>query len=832
MSSSQRRAAKTPGKIRPVKKSDSQFDETWGKLSAAIGEIYHKNASTLSFEEIYRNAYNMVLNKHGDRLYNGVRDVISKHLDDAVAEDIVDLFERRDDFLREIRLVWSDHTTCMLMIRDILMYMDRVYVKTAGLPIVYDMGLDLFRERVVRSPKHDIKGHLKDTLLREIERERGGEAIDRQVVKSIVEMMLTLPSSLEKRNAAGDLIKTEGSTVYHADFEPAFLEASATFYKTESDRYLEHSDATAYLKQVERRLREEEERTKHYLASGTEPHIRAVVEQQTLQNHVKTIIEMEGSGLVSMLEYDKHPDLSRMYKLFSRISNGHPSMKKAVANHLLALGKNLNETLGGLPSTISNPTTTTIPTEPLPGPSASSSADVVKATTSNQDDNGATNMDEDGAETAAAASSSNVNGGPTPLKWVEAILALKDKFDATLEIAFGKDKSFQTDINSALEVVINRNNKSPEFVSLFIDENLRKGLKGKSEEETEVVLDKTITIFRFIHEKDVFERYYKQHLAKRLLFGRSVSDDVEKSMIAKLKVECGYQFTTKLEGMFQDMRMSSDTQTDFRHYMSQLANAPSSMFELSASILTSTFWPISSTISSCVYPTEVQAIVENFQRFYYGRHSGRRLTWLPHLGTADLRAQFEKGKKELNLSTHGMVVLVGVFNRVSDNEWVTYQRIADETQIPDVDLKRCLQSLSLAKYKILLKKAKGREVGPGDEFQVNIKFTHQLQKIKILTIASSNAGTNANQMESEAERAETVAKVDEERKHMLEAAIVRVMKARKKMVHNDLVIEVTKQLTGRFAPTPPMVKKRIEGLIEREYLERDKTDRKLYVYQA
>lgn len=36
--------------------------------------------------------------------------------------------------------------------------------------------------------------------------------------------------------------------------------------------------------------------------------------------------------------------------------------------------------------------------------------------------------------------------------------------------------------------------------------------------------------------QDVFERYYKQHLARRLLLNKSVSDDFEKSMISKLKV--------------------------------------------------------------------------------------------------------------------------------------------------------------------------------------------------------------------------------------------------------------------------------------------------------
>lgn len=52
----------------------------------------------------------------------------------------------------------------------------------------------------------------------------------------------------------------------------------------------------------------------------------------------------------------------------------------------------------------------------------------------------------------------------------------------------------------------------------------------------EVVLDKSMVIFRFLQEKDVFERYYKQHLAKRLLLNKSVSNDNEKNMISKLKV--------------------------------------------------------------------------------------------------------------------------------------------------------------------------------------------------------------------------------------------------------------------------------------------------------
>ena len=89
----------------------------------------------------------------------------------------------------------------------------------------------------------------------------------------------------------------------------------------------------------------------------------------------------------------------------------------------------------------------------------------------------------------------------------------------------------------------------------------------KTDEEVDLVLDKTISVFRFVTEKDAFERYYKSHLAKRLLLGRSVSDDAERGMLAKLKIECGFQFTQKLEGMFHDMKISADNNALYKAHV-------------------------------------------------------------------------------------------------------------------------------------------------------------------------------------------------------------------------------------------------------------------------
>ena len=92
-----------------------------------------------------------------------------------------------------------------------------------------------------------------------------------------------------------------------------------------------------------------------------------------------------------------------------------------------------------------------------------------------------------------------------------------------------------------------------------------------------------MTLFRFIDGKDMFEAFYKKDLSKRLLLSKSASIDAEKSMISKLKAECGSGFTCKLEGMFKDVELSHDVMSSFRE--SPQARAASSEIELSVHVL-------------------------------------------------------------------------------------------------------------------------------------------------------------------------------------------------------------------------------------------------------
>jgi len=207
----------------PTTMDDKIMQDIWSLLKSAIQEIQRKNNSGLSFEELYRNAYTMVLHKHGDRLYNGLKEVVTEHLEKKVRKEVTESLN--NDFLHTLNEAWNDHQTSMVMIRDILMYMDRVYVQQNNVENVYNLGLILFRDHIVRYG--NISDHLRSTLLDMVARERKGEVIDRMAIKNACQMLLALGiEQSEGRNGSRH--------VYEEDFERPFLAQSAEFYRVSS----------------------------------------------------------------------------------------------------------------------------------------------------------------------------------------------------------------------------------------------------------------------------------------------------------------------------------------------------------------------------------------------------------------------------------------------------------------------------------------------------------------------------------------------------------------------------------------------------------------------
>ncbi|KAM5290373.1 cullin-4B isoform 1-T1 [Glossophaga mutica] len=400
---------------------------------------------------------------------------------------------------------------------------------------------------------------------------------------------------------------------------------------------------------------------------------------------------------------------------------------------------------------------------------------------------------------------------------VQELLDFKDKVDHIIDICFLKNEKFINAMKEAFETFINkRPNKPAELIAKYVDSKLRAGNKEATDEELEKMLDKIMIIFRFIYGKDVFEAFYKKDLAKRLLVGKSASVDAEKSMLSKLKHECGAAFTSKLEGMFKDMELSKDIMIQFKQvkYM-QNQNVPGNI-ELTVNILTMGYWPTYVPMEVHL-PPEMVKLQEIFKTFYLGKHSGRKLQWQSTLGHCVLKAEFKEGKKELQVSLFQTLVLL-MFN---EGEEFSLEEIKQATGIEDGELRRTLQSLACGKARVLAKNPKGKDIEDGDKFICNDDFKHKLFRIKINQIQMK---------ETVEEQASTTERVFQDRQYQIDAAIVRIMKMRKTLSHNLLVSEVYNQL--KFPVKPADLKKRIESLIDRDYMERDKENPNQYNYIA
>lgn len=244
----------------------------------------------------------------------------------------------------------------------------------------------------------------------------------------------------------------------------------------------------------------------------------------------------------------------------------------------------------------------------------------------------------------------------------------------------------------------------------------------KDDAEVETLFDNVIALFKYLQDKDVFENYYKINLSKRLLLQRmqpAQQQETEKLFITKLKRECGHGFTSKIEGMLNDMRLSRDNMELFREH--KVFNLKDPSIDLNVNILTASFWP-AYTIGQAALPAEMESCCTAFAAYYNDAHSGRKITWQKNLGDGVMIARFPFGKHEIVATTHQMIVLL-VFNRQNE---LTYKELQNATQIPDKDLKRCL-----GKNKLLSKEFKTKTVEDEEKFQWNAKFKSSTIRIKV-----------------------------------------------------------------------------------------------------
>lgn len=414
-----------------------------------------------------------------------------------------------------------------------------------------------------------------------------------------------------------------------------------------------------------------------------------------------------------------------------------------------------------------------------------------------------------------------------PKVYVDALLEVHKKYNDLVQTAFRGEAGFVASLDKACREFVNRNkicksstSKSPEQLARYCDSLLRKSAKNPEESDLEDILNSIMTVFKYVEDKDVFQKFYSKMLAKRLVNGTSASDDAEASMISKLKEACGFEYTSKLQRMFTDMGLSKELNDAFRDKMAQNHDAADNTVDFSILVLGTASWPLQAPSTSFNLPDDVVKTYERFQRFYQDKHSGRKLNWLFQLSKADLKTNYTKGSKtgySFQVSTYQM----GILLQYNSGLVYSLEELQAQTNL-NMDILSGALGI-LVKAKVLLLES-GENVGDaGTRYELNTEF--KSKKIRV----NLNLPLKAEQ---KVETEETHKTIEEDRKLLMQAAIVRIMKTRKVMKHGALMTEVITQLQTRFKPRVPDIKKCIDVLLEKEYIERVDGQKDTFSYVA
>ncbi|TPX61729.1 hypothetical protein PhCBS80983_g00954 [Powellomyces hirtus] len=538
--------------------------------------------------------------------------------------------------------------------------------------------------------------------------------------------------------------------LYIETFEKPYLEDTKRYYANESSLLIMQHDISSYMVKIDERLAQEVVRNTRMCDPTSLDKVVRQCEHEFITAHLSEIM----TEVLPMLEHEKVADCKIAYSLLSRVSGGISALLAIYQQFIVDCGKNIIVRLGQ-----------TIPKDPR--------------------------------------------------EYAENLMTLHTKYMNFCRDVFSSDLAFTASVDHAFRAIINDRNLipntvAPEVLARYCDTLLKKSAKGLVETEVEAKLGQMIVLFKYIEDKDVFQKFYSRMLAKRLIHGTSISDDAEMNMISRLKTACGVEYTTKLQRMFTDTTLSSELNVNFNQHAA--SNKLKLGVDMNVMVLTAGSWPLTGIVNTDFsLPAELEQSVMHFTTYYGTHYTGRKLTWLHHLAKADVKIHNMDKRYELSLSLYQMGVLL-LFNAADDLS-LSFADIQNASKLSQADLTRILKIF--VDIKLL------KHDDKTNTYTVNSKFSNKRTKIKVST---------AVQADTPQEISATRQAVDDDRKLYLQAAMVRIMKARKELSHTQLVQEVIEVASSRFAPSVAVIKKCIEQLIDKQYLDRVAGVRDRYVY--
>eukprot|EP00298_Acanthocystis_sp_HF-20_P027197 c5211_g1_i1.p1 GENE.c5211_g1_i1~~c5211_g1_i1.p1 ORF type:complete len:741 (+),score=221.74 c5211_g1_i1:107-2329(+) len=679
------------------------------------------------------------------QLYEEYNKSVERYVKDIVVNRLTG---KRDEFLLQTLVKEHDNFKVYIrMMKNVFQYLNRFYVQRNALSTLEDVGTIKFDEGVFCQ---SIGEEIRNATLQMILKDREGEKVDRQLIRSVT----TIYVDLGHEDTANEK--------YNVAFEDYFLVETKNYYSAKSVLWLQES-LPEYLVKVESVLEREQKFAQECLPGSSLSKLERHLDVELLINHQKTLLERENGGFSTLLADVRTSDLKRMYKLFSRVPKGLEPLAEQFCSFVTKKGKELVEIFE--PEQVSQP--------------------------------------------------------EAIVEFVNKLIKMHDSYNSLLVDCFSNSGLFNKAMKEAFESFIN-SEMGPtgskimcaELLSSYCDTLLKSTGEKMSDDNLEKALEDIVKLFNYLSDKDLFSEFYRKQLARRLLQKRSSSDDAEYHMLEMLKIQCGAQYTSKLEGMVRDLTISKEQQQNFKDYLSNTKLD----VDFEVQVLTTGYWPSYPALELNL-PANLTNCLEVFKKFYEVNTKHRRLHWLHSMGQVILGTHFSK-PSELVVSTPQACILI-LFN---NTEKFTFDEIRSRLNLSQDEAIRQLLTLSAGKFRLLKKEPASKTISSSDTFSVNESFTSDKKRVKVPTISLKEISKEDKETTGQA--------VAEDRKHAIEAAIVRIMKARKQLDFQKLVLETSQQLIRLFKPDVKLIKTRMEDLIAREYLERDPNNPKIIRYLA
>ncbi|XP_022652014.1 cullin-5-like isoform X2 [Varroa jacobsoni] len=665
----------------------------------------------------------------------------------------------------------------------------------------------------------NIRTRLQSAALKLIEAERNGEAFDTQLVIGVRESYVNLTADPDAP-----------LEVYRTYFEEPYLTATTEFYMVKAQAFLQDNGVHAYMRYAEQKLKEEEARGARYLETSADSayKLRKCLVDELIIKYMDVILA-ECPALIRANDTEK---LALMFKLMDYIGQ--------VQEEDPERGNQIKS-----PDTSSED-------DASPG--------IVQMLA---------HMHEFIVQQGLADMRANADTITQDCeKYVEALLELFNRFSNLVEEAANNDPRFLSTRDKAFEEIVNncsiftihmpqgiqQGNRSkvgktspesrcPELLANYSDMLLRRTALSKrlTSEEIDNKLADVLTLLRYVKNKDVFMRYHKYHLTRRLILDISADNEKEENMVEDLRnVGMPADYINNMLRMFQDIKLSQDLNQEFKEFkegpaVGAVASGRGITDVVNIKILNVGSWVRSTDIVPVSLPIELEDLIPEVEDFYKQKHGGRKLQWHHHMANGTVTFSNRVGKFDLEITTLQMAVLFAWNQRPLDK--ISFEGLRLATELPDSELRRtlhCLVCFPKLKKQLLccdlpdLKTPK--DFNDSTNFWVNQEFC-LIKNGKVQKRGRVNL-IGRLQLASEKAAEENHQEIAVLRELRTEEGIMKIMKMRKRISYAQLQTELVEILKGQFAPSRKLIKECIEKLINNNHVQRSDLDLNEYIYVA